>query len=158
MEKSANVETIGCFETYCSMKRIKEKIAKRKNKKEITGEEMKQIIEQEEQDIKDIIKEFVQNLNIGLTNYINIFEPEAICLGGSFSYFENTLLEKIKAEMKTNNLTFNKQIPEILVAKMRKRCRYNRCNTLKKLISTFYLTYPILIKNISAWKNKNFLQ
>ncbi len=32
--------------------------------------------------MKDIIEEFISDLNIGLSNIINIFEPEAICIGG----------------------------------------------------------------------------
>jgi len=34
--------------------------------------------------VEDIIGEFISDLNIGLSNMINIFEPEAICIGGRF--------------------------------------------------------------------------
>ena len=52
-----------------------------------------------------------------MTNVINIFEPECICLGGSFTYFEDLLLDKLKNSMQEANMTFNKSMPEILVAK-----------------------------------------
>lgn len=35
-------------------------------------------------DIEDIVEQFIFDLNIGLSNIINIFEPEAICIGGRF--------------------------------------------------------------------------
>lgn len=33
-------------------------------------------------EIEDIVEEFVCDLNVGLSNIINIFEPEVICIGG----------------------------------------------------------------------------
>ena len=62
------------------MKRLKEKIAKIQKQKEITAREMHQILQNPNKETEKIITEYIQNLNIGLTNYINIFEPEAICL------------------------------------------------------------------------------
>lgn len=109
----------GCFEAYASMRVLKEKIANKKGLKNITGPELYDIIENEENLVKEEIDEFIQNLNIGLSSHINIFEPEAICIGGSFVYFENLLLNRLISKMNEENLAFNGEIPKIMTAKMR---------------------------------------
>ena len=79
MVGNVNAETIGCIEVFCSMKRLKDKMAKIQGQKEITGQEMHQILQNPTKETEKIITEYIQSLNIGLTNYINIFEPEVIC-------------------------------------------------------------------------------
>lgn len=107
----------GCFETYSSMKVLKDSIKKRKNLKEVTGKELENIIRNDNSNINDIIDEFIENLKIGLTSNINIFEPEAIAIGGSFVYYKDILLDKLVNKMNKENLTFNRSAPKILIAK-----------------------------------------
>ena len=49
---------------------------------------------------------------------IDIFEPEAICLGGSFAYYEgNPILDRLREKMKEPFTTFtNSKIPDIVTA------------------------------------------
>ena len=42
-----------------------------------------------------------------VSNLINIFEPEAIGIGGSFVFFEDILLDRLKDYIISNNLLFN---------------------------------------------------
>ena len=44
----------------------------------------------------------VENLCIGVGSLINIFEPETISIGGSFAYFEKTLLNKLILRLKND--------------------------------------------------------
>ena len=106
----------GCFETYASMKRFKEKIAKEFNLNTVEGEYIKQYILQNENNptLKYIINNYIENLAIGISNIINIFEPEAICFGGSFAYFEDIFLEPLKKMLLEGNLLFNKRCDIIL--------------------------------------------
>lgn len=108
----------GCFETYASMNALKSQIALRENLKSITGMELYKILKTSADEIKDILDEFIENLNTGLSSLNNIFEPEAICIGGSFVYYEDLLLKPLIDKMKEENLAFNNNIPEIVVAKM----------------------------------------
>ena len=118
----------GCFETYCSMKRLKEKMQKIIEKNvEINGEKiedakkLKQIIEQNIQDseIQNIIQQYIDNLIVGLSNVIDIFEPEVICLGGSFVYFKDIFYNKLVEQMQERKYVFNKNLfPEIKLAKL----------------------------------------
>lgn len=112
----------GCFETYASMKKLKTDIANiLYSTEEINGKKLGEILENNKQneEVKNIIKEFVENLSIGISNIINIFEPEAIALGGGFAYYEKIFLEKLKKKIYCSNLLFNSENDtKIVVAKM----------------------------------------
>ena len=47
---------------------------------------------------------------------MNLFKPEAIAIGGSFSYYKNIFLEKLENELKENNKEFRDNLPKILLA------------------------------------------
>lgn len=122
-----NCGNCGCFESYASMRVFKEKIANKMKLKNASGKEIYEIIKENNNDVEEIVNEYVKDLSIGITNYINIFEPEAICLGGGFVHYKDILLPRIINELKTNNMTYNKEVPEFVIAKMRKLCRINWC-------------------------------
>ena len=111
----------GCFEKYASMKALKEKIAKQIGKETITGEELKEILERniEDEQIENIVNEYIDNLTIGLGNLINIFEPEVISIGGSFAYYEKTLLNKLIKRLEKEELFNKKNMPKIVLAKLK---------------------------------------
>lgn len=97
----------GCFEKYASMKAFKDNLRKTLGLDEKTsGEQLLNILRkrEEEPEIKKIVEEFIENLSIGLSNLMNIFEPEAIGIGGSFVFFKDLLLEKLIAKLKENYL------------------------------------------------------
>lgn len=99
----------GCFETYASMKRFKSNAIKELNlPKDIQSEEMQNYIRKNinKQAVNKFVDNYIDNVCIGLSNIINIFEPEAICFGGSFSYYSDIFLPKI--EERIIELTFNK--------------------------------------------------
>lgn len=62
---------------------------------------------QKDKRIDKIIETYLEYLSIGIANLINIFEPEATGIGGSFVYFEEVLLEKLKQKILSQNLLFN---------------------------------------------------
>lgn len=101
----------GCFETYASLKRFKEKIAKEYNIQSLDGETIRKFILENKEDsrLRYIINNYIQDLSIGISNIINIFEPEAICMGGSFAEYEQILYEPLKRALIDGNLLFNKR-------------------------------------------------
>ena len=111
----------GCFETYCAMKRFKEKAKKILNITNITSEELLEEIKKNKnnEEIAKLIDEYINNLIIGLSNVIDIFEPEAISFGVSFVYFKDLFYEKLVKEMHKRRYTFNKDdVPEIVLAEL----------------------------------------
>ena len=49
----------------------------------------------------------IDNLSIGISNIVNIFEPEVIGIGGSFVFYSDILLEKLKQNIIDKDYLFN---------------------------------------------------
>ena len=116
----------GCFETYCSMKRLKDKL-QNTLEKTIPGKEIKNAMELKEvlqknienKEIQMILEEYISNLIVGLSNVIDIFEPEVICLGGSFVHFKEIIYDRLVQKMEKEKYVFNKQtLPKVVLAKL----------------------------------------
>lgn len=107
----------GCFETYCSIKRLKQKLIEiMELPKNIQSEELLHILNKrkDEHKVKNILNEYIENLIVGLSNIIDIFEPQAICFGGSFVYFEEVLYKILVEKYYSKKYMFNKEnIPEL---------------------------------------------
>lgn len=120
--EKCNCGAKGCFEAYASIKRLKEKIKKEFNLKDLDGRKIKEFIEQnkENEKLNDIINTYIKYLGTGIANLINIFEPEAISIGGSFAYYKDILLEKLEQELLNANKLFNNEkIPKIFIAELK---------------------------------------
>lgn len=101
----------GCFETYASMKRFKERISEEYNLNTFSGEKIRKFINENPNDsrLNYMINSYIEDLSIGISNLINIFEPEIICIGGSFAEYEEILYEPLKRKLLEGNLLFNKR-------------------------------------------------
>lgn len=104
----------GCFEKYASMKTLKNNLRQALGYDEkVSGKELFEIMRSnnpENQDyevIEKIIQNYIESLTIGIANLINIFEPEAIGIGGSFVYFEEVLLNRLHKELISKKMLFN---------------------------------------------------
>jgi len=93
----------GCFETYSSIRAFKKNIADALGiADDFSGQYLREnLLDLNNIEIKKVVEEFVENLCIGISNLIDIFEPEIVVLGGSFSHYEKNhpvyqmLLDKI---------------------------------------------------------------
>ena len=110
----------GCFETYCSMKRLKNALIDiMELPKDISPQELLQILikRRTEENVKAVLDNYCENLVVGLSNIIDIFEPEAICIGGSFVYFEDVLFEELIEKYYEKRYVFNKKtLPDLKLA------------------------------------------
>lgn len=121
-EDKCNCGRKGCFEIYGSMKRFKEKIKQEFNLDSINGKIIRQFMLDniENQRLKELIDEYISNLVIGISNLVNIFEPQAISIGGSFGHYEELLLPKLKKRFSEGTELYNKDsMPEILIAELK---------------------------------------
>ena len=111
----------GCFERYASIKSLKQRITKTLNldSSDISGQYMREHLMVEYHDqVQEDINDFLTYLRIGICNLIDIFEPEVICFGGSFSYYEgHPVLNKLIEEINKPEMTFNDgEKPKIVTA------------------------------------------
>ena len=110
----------GCFETLCSIKRLKDKLISAMNlSKGISSKELLEIVKLRvnEKEIQNILDEYIDNLNIGLSNIIDIFAPQTICLGGGFVYFKEILYKPFLEKYYNERKSFYKEgIPDIKLA------------------------------------------
>lgn len=110
----------GCFERYCSIKALKTKITNTLNidGTDISGQYLREELMVKYHDkVQNDINEFIDYLRVGICNLIDIFEPEIICFGGSFSYYEgHPVLNKLIEEINGENTTFNKDEHKITTA------------------------------------------
>ena len=102
----------GCFEKYAS-----EKFFKRKSK--LLPLELEKKAKKGDKKAKRIYLEFSQNLGIGLTNIINILDPDIIVIGGSIAKAGSLILNPAKKEVKKRVLSpQSKKSVKIRVAKL----------------------------------------
>ena len=104
----------GCCERYASMKALKNKLRNELGLEQTTrGQELLDMIRNNKIEnknynkIEKVVNEYIENLSIGIANLVNIFEPEAIGIGGSFVYFEDVLLERLKNNIIKKDMLFN---------------------------------------------------
>jgi len=109
-----NCGNFGCWERYASMKAFKNNLRKKLGYDEKTrGEDLLDILRENTEEkenyekIEEVIEQYIKDLSIGISNLINIFEPEAIGIGGSFVYFEDVLLGRLKNKLLEENVLFN---------------------------------------------------
>lgn len=112
----------GCFEAYASMKRLKQKIKTKFNLKSIDGKLIKQFIleNNDNEELNKILNTYIEDLSIGIANLINILEPEAICIGGSFAHYKEILLERLENKLAEKTELYNKDsVPKIVFAELK---------------------------------------
>ena len=100
----------GCFETYCSMKSLKRQVSETLElPADFSGVAIVNEIRKHFNDLRlqPVIKEYVEYLSIGISNLVNIFEPEIVCIGGSFVHISDLIIPKVKEEIKNKKLLFN---------------------------------------------------
>ena len=110
----------GCFERYFSIKALKTKITNTLNidGTDISGQYLREeLMVKYHDEVQEDINEFIDYLKIGVCNLIDIFEPEIICFGGSFSYYEgHPVLNKLIEEVNKPESTFNSEEHKIVTA------------------------------------------
>ncbi len=108
----------GCFETYGSMKAFKDSVEENLGISNHSGEVIRAYIRENKDDmkVKQVISNYVDDFCFGLSNIIDISMPEVIGFGGSFSYYEDILLQKIEEKLKETTLFIDKKfMPKLLI-------------------------------------------
>lgn len=118
IEKNGNECTCGkrgCFETYASMKKLKETIRNQYQLgEEVHSQELMEILGNKTEKSNKILEEYLTNLTIGIANLIDLFEPEAISIGGSFAYYKEIFIKALNEKLHKEQTTFNSRKDIIL--------------------------------------------
>lgn len=106
----------GCLEQYASMRVFRSEIEELFKIKNVTSHKVFEIIESKNKQevVEKTIEKYLTNLAIGISNLINIFEPDAISIGGSFTYYAPIFMERLKEKVQQNFP--NRTIPYLLTA------------------------------------------
>ena len=111
----------GCWEKYASMKAFKDDLRNVLGLDEKTsGKELLDILRKNDKhhpkylQMNKLVEQYIEYLSIGISNLVNIFEPEAIGIGGSFVFYEEIFLERLKKKIIEDKLLFNER-KEIII-------------------------------------------
>ena len=126
----------GCFETYASIKALKGRVTKILGERpDVSGKYLREeLLIKDNKEVQDEVESFLSYLKIGLGNLIDIFEPEAICLGGSFAYYENNpIFDRLIGKLHEPDCKFSvAKLPDIVVANFKNDAGIIRCNDIAK--------------------------
>lgn len=99
---------MGCFERYGSILVFKRRCIERLNLPyDISGPDLRKAISENMDNVKDIIDDYIANLALGVSNLINIFEPDVTIIGGGFARYDYLLLDLLKEKIIKDRLLFN---------------------------------------------------
>ena len=86
---------------------------------DISGQYLREeLLVKDDKRVQEEIEVFLEYLKTGICNLIDIFEPEIVCLGGSFAYYEgHPVFDQLMEKLKMSNATFNSgELPKIVPA------------------------------------------
>ena len=113
----------GCFETYASIRAFRNKVAEVLDiDNDFSGQYLReQLLDFNNEKVKEVVDQFIEDLSTGICNLIDMFEPEIVVLGGSFSYYEgNPVYDRLLEKIKDKNSRFNSMaMPKIELAKLK---------------------------------------
>lgn len=120
----------GCWESYASATALirQTKAAMLKNKdslmwslvggdiERVSGRTSFDAMRQGDETAKQVVKEFCDYVACGLTNIINIFQPDALCIGGGISKEGETLVAPIREYVERERYSKNVEKQTIIKA------------------------------------------
>ena len=104
----------GCFEAYASATALTGQADKKAKEcpdsvlgkvyaenGHVSGKDILQALRQQDDAAREVFDKYVYYLAMGLTNLINIFQPDRLLIGGGISNFGDLLLEPVKKHIET---------------------------------------------------------
>ena len=112
----------GCFETYASIKALKTRVTETLDiDSDISGQHLREVILKEEvfeknnEAVRQDLEVFLDYLQTGICNLIDLFEPQIVVLGGSFAYYEgNPIYDMLINKIHSPKTTFNEGAKPII--------------------------------------------
>src|SRR5690625_2542676 len=98
----------GCWERYAAEPSLFEDLSKILDKPSITYDDVRKLINEQDPNTYEIIKDFVSYLTIGLNNIINLYNPETIVLNSKILRMYPDVIEEIKSNLKSSVSQYRK--------------------------------------------------
>lgn len=91
----------GCYEAYASMKAFKTSIRQQLGNDNLSSTEILNLLKEPDTSkrLENTIKEYIEYLAIGISNMARICSADTLVIGGSFTYYEDVLFEKLQKEL-----------------------------------------------------------
>lgn len=86
----------GCWELYSSEISLFNKLVKRLQVERLSFDELKQLINEQNPAVIELIEQYIIDLSIGLNNVINLYNPETVVLTSEVLKMYPNAIEKIK--------------------------------------------------------------
>ena len=100
----------GCFERYGSILEYKNRVKQRLNiPQDVNAQPLRDIMNPRADEIEDLRQEYLNDLALGISNLITIFEPDCVVIGGGFTHFAYMFMDDLKKKIIDSNLLFNKR-------------------------------------------------
>lgn len=127
----------GCFEKYASETSVFDNLARVKHVDNITYEQIKRWLDEDDAHVRDIMEQFIYYLSIGLNNMINMYNPDVIVLDSELLRLFPDSLNKIRQNLHSQISHYR----ELTLSTIGKRsCGLGAC----ALAITDFLDVPIL--------------
>jgi glucokinase len=84
--------------------------------REITGALITELAHDGDEQCRDLLAEIGRNLGVGLANFVNVFNPEVLVIGGGVVAAGDMLLEPARAEMTARALSPSKELARVVPA------------------------------------------
>ena len=117
--RKCNCGKNGCYEAYASMRVLKENIKKYFKDESLSSEDILRILQDKKdlKQVKEIIREYIEYLAIGIANMARICSADTVVIGGSFVYYKDILFKMLQEELDRIMIPLEKDKTKIKLAK-----------------------------------------
>lgn len=116
--RKCNCGKNGCYETYASMKVLKNSIREQLKNDTLSSKEILELLQDKQKlkQIEDIIQNHIEYVSIGIANFARICSADMVVIGGSFVYFKDILFDKLLKELDRIMIPMEKENLQIKLA------------------------------------------
>lgn len=118
----------GCFEAYASVTALitmARELVKdnpnsllykvyKENHENLNGQMICNCVRSGDEISIKVLNQYINYLAIGLTNLVNIFQPEVLCIGGGISAASDLFIDMLREQVKRESYTTNSKVQTIL--------------------------------------------
>ncbi|MBO5478376.1 MAG: ROK family protein [Clostridia bacterium] len=116
--RKCNCGKNGCYETYASMKALKTMLRQRLGQENLSSKEILEELKNPEKivQVEDIIKEYIEYVAIGVSNFARMCSAQVIVIGGSFVHYKDILFNPLLKELDRIMIPMEKEMVDIKLA------------------------------------------